>query len=177
MKIKKGFTPTPNLIGKVRPVNLVWGFTIVEVLVVIGIIAVLTVIIFPSLNNIRKKNRDAEKIADIASLQLGLSMYYNQHSGEYPPDLQTLVDSKYVTTDTQYGPDGKEYTYTALERYPNSKCTYYHLGTLLELSSGQVDSADTFDSTGLTKTPGSYYYCGVNTTGLTHGGNNYNVHP
>ena len=69
-----------------------FGFTVVEVLVVIGIIAVLTVIVFPAINNIRAKNRDAERIADISAIQLGLSLYYNQHTSlGYPVDLNTLL--------------------------------------------------------------------------------------
>ena len=161
------------------------GFTIVEILVVIGIIAVLTVIIFPAINNIRAKNRDAERVADIATLQLGLSLYYSQHStstGGYPITLQDLV-STYVPSDSLLGPDGKTYSYVPLRRATGPKCTYYHLGVQLEMTSAQIDMADNFDSKGGESdhviNSGGYYWCTSlpNGSGLAPGGTNYNVHP
>ena len=162
------------------------AFTLIEVVVVIGIIGILTVIIFPAINNIRAKNRDTERVADIATIQLGLSLYYN-HLGEYPPDLQTLVTLKYVPADAIVGPTSDtEYTYVPLTRDAGGlpKCTYYHLGVILELQSGQIDMADNFNSnldpaTGRTIS-GEYYWCGYSGPGLsppdsTH--YHYNVHP
>lgn len=163
------------------------AFTIVEVLVVIGIIAILTVIIFPSINNIRAKNRDTERVADIATLQLGLSLYKNQSlTGEYPPDLLSLVP-KYVPADAIVGPDGKQYPYVPLER-GSTKCTYYQLGTILELASGQIDMTNTF-STKVTNTgepdplaANGYTYCagysGQGIDGIATTTNlMYSVHP
>ena len=157
-----------------------FGFTIVEVLVVIGIIAILTVIIFPSISNIRAKNRDAEKVSDIAAIQLGLSLYKNQQNGEYPKTLQALLDAKYITEDSFKTPAGEEYIYVPLTR--DTKCTYYHLGVQLELPSGQIDTADSFNSTPSANntditTDGNYSYCGDNTDGIAPGNNYYNVHP
>ena len=134
------------------------GFTMVEVLVVIGIIAILTVIIFPSISNIRAKNRDAEKVSDIAAIQLGLSLYKNQNpNGEYPKDIYGIDFASYVTADSLITPDGGEYTYVPLTR--DTKCTYYHLGIQLELPSAQIDEADTFSSKeeGISN---GYSYCG-----------------
>lgn len=163
------------------------AFTIVEVLVVIGIIAILTVIIFPSISNIRAKNRDAEKVSDIAAIQLGLSLYKNQKNGSYPKEIYNNDDfKKYVTEDSLTTPDGGEYIYVPLTRDTDApvKCTYYHLGIKLELPSGQIDTADTFnstpDSTGNKTTDGNYSYCdennniGINPQGTE---NMYAVHP
>jgi len=171
------------------------GFTIVEVLVVIGIIAVLTVIIFPAINNIRAKNRDAERVADLAAIQLGLALYYSQHttsngnphSTGYPANLDTLVTEGYITNDTRVGVlSATEYTYVPLSSVLNSsKCTYYHLGVALELPNAQIDMTDQFDSTVSSSddpiVSGGYYWCGGFTgSGLTPPSptlNNYNVHP
>lgn len=122
------------------------GFTIVEVIVVIGIIAILTAIVVPSITDIRAKNRDSERIADIAALQLGLSLFKNQSStGEYPASLDDLVP-KYVPPDSIIPPnDYDDYYYIPLKK-TGAKCIYYHLGTLLELPSAQVDQNDNFDS-------------------------------
>lgn len=162
------------------------GFTLVEVVVVIGIIAILTVIIFPSISNIRAKNRDTERVSDIAALQLGLSLFYNQ-TGSYPTStLDTLVP-KYFPADSLVPPtsrDDDKYVYIPLARGSDlTKCTYYHLGAVLELPSGQVDSADTF-STEPGNISNGYKYCEsggspiyTEPTGLVPGPQNYNVHP
>jgi prepilin-type N-terminal cleavage/methylation domain-containing protein len=136
------------------------GFTIVEVLVVIGIIAILTVIIFPSISNIRAKNRDAEKVADIAAIQLALSLYYNQHQTEgYPADLPTLVTDKYITDDSLLSPTSEDYIYVPLKRGTGSKCTYYHLGIQLEMPSAQIDTADKFNTKDAESISNGYGYC------------------
>lgn len=163
------------------------AFTLIEVVVVIGIIAVLTVIIFPSINNIRAKNRDAERVADISAIQLALSLYYSQHSNlGYPANFGVLVDGKYVTTDSITPPNTDpeyQYQYVPLKQnnVSGNKCTFYHLGAKLELPSGQIDTADNFNSTGLNNTT-SYDYCGDNEGGIAPSNfgdkiYNYNVHP
>jgi prepilin-type N-terminal cleavage/methylation domain-containing protein len=170
------------------------GFTIIEVLVVIAIIAILTTLIFPSLNNMKKKNRDAERIADISSIQLGLALYYSQHPTRgYPKDINDNSDfsPKYVTADSLTDPDGKNYTYVPLTNIttPNAKCTYYHLGAVLELPSAQIDTSDIFDSRPVvdslplrTFTGGKLYCSDGNTTGIQPPNiedniYNYSVHP
>jgi prepilin-type N-terminal cleavage/methylation domain-containing protein len=140
-----------------------FGFTVVEVLVVIGIIAILTVIAFPAINNIRAKNRDSERVADISAIQLGLSLYYNQHTTlGYPANLDTLVSGNYITSDSKNTPDGQPYIYVPL-KYGTSngnKCTYYHLGTVLELPSAQLDSANNTFSSKDGGVSNGYVYCG-----------------
>jgi prepilin-type N-terminal cleavage/methylation domain-containing protein len=141
------------------------GFTIIEVLVVIGIIGILTAISFPSISNIRAKNRDAERVADIATIQLGLSLYYNQHPAGYPVDIDTLVAQKYIPEDASIPPSSflvdYPYIYVPLSRETSSgaKCTYYHLGTKLELPSGQIDTSNTFTTVSPNISNG-YNYCG-----------------
>ena len=159
------------------------GFTIIEILVVIGIIAILTVIIFPSVNNIRSKNRDAERVADLASIQLGLSMYYNQHASSYPANLDTLYALKYITFDSKTPPTtdpNYQYKYVPLRvKTTDTRCSYYHLGAKLELPSAQIDTADNIDSTGGNPiTSGGYYWCpGYLGLGIAPGSTQYNVHP
>jgi prepilin-type N-terminal cleavage/methylation domain-containing protein len=179
-----------------------FGFTLIEVVVVIGIIAILTVIIFPSISDIRKKNRDTERVADLATLQLGLSLYYNQHQNSvdpegnsadgnpagYPKSLEALVELRYVPNESILDPNGFSYEYVPLKRSNISvydKCTYYHLGAQLELPSAQVDSADQFNSTLNNLSPattitGKYYHCGSYSGPGIDGAVNstmYSVHP
>lgn len=130
-----------------------------EILVVIGIMAVLTAIILPSLNNIRAKNRDTERIADIGAIQLGL-LLYKSHNNQYPADLQTLLSNNYVTSDSITAPTvDSAYQYVPLSKSGSFPCTYYHLGTKLELTNGQIDIADNFSSLKDSISNG-YVYCG-----------------
>lgn len=147
-----------------------FGFTIVEVLVVIGVIALLTVIIFPAVNEIRAKNRDAERVSDIAAIQLGLSLYYS-HKGVYPnsitdPNLNLVP--KYFPSDSLISPSGDaEYIYVPLARTARSdKCIYYHLGVELELPNAQIDQKDVFSSSDENNITNGYSWCDGVTAGI-----------
>ena len=59
------------------------GFTIIELIVVIAIVAVLATIIITSVNQFQAKARDAKRKADISQIVKGLGMYYILH-GSYP---------------------------------------------------------------------------------------------
>ncbi|MCX6793346.1 MAG: prepilin-type N-terminal cleavage/methylation domain-containing protein [Candidatus Falkowbacteria bacterium] len=64
------------------------GFSFVELMVVISIIAVLSTMAIISLNSSRVKSRDSKRVADVKQLSSALEMYYNRN-GAYP----TLVTS------------------------------------------------------------------------------------
>jgi prepilin-type N-terminal cleavage/methylation domain-containing protein len=151
------------------------GFTIIEILVVIGIIAILTVIIFPSVYRIRAKNRDSEKISDIATIQLGLSLY-NGQKDVYPENLDN-ISPKYIPSDALVSPNSDEYIYVPLKRNGSEKCTYYHLGVLLELPNPQISTSDTFSSK-VNEVDNNYEYCGTYTgPGIEPVGYMYHVRP
>ncbi|MEI6191032.1 MAG: prepilin-type N-terminal cleavage/methylation domain-containing protein [bacterium] len=160
------------------------GFTLIEIVVVIGIIGVLTVIILPSLSNVRARNRDTERISDIGTIQLGLLNYYSKY-GYYPQilDKASTTLKQFITPEAFIDPSGNDYNYVPLKRGSGTKCTYYHLGTTLESQTGQINSTDTFSTVGTISN--GYQYCG------TYSGSgiappdfisnpkvyNYNVHP
>lgn len=60
------------------------GFTLVELLVVIGIIALLIAILLPSLNKARKAARTAASLSNLRQLIIGVHGYKNDHRGAYP---------------------------------------------------------------------------------------------
>ncbi len=155
------------------------AFTIIEVLVVIGIIAILTAIIIPSINGTKARNRDSEKIADISTIQLGLQLYYSQHPEGYPKSLEQEDFQKYITSESLLSPNSSSYIYIPLKTVGN-KCIYYHLGVELESKNAQIDSADTFSSYNLDNITNDYQYCGnlpEPEHGLSPSEKNYNVHP
>ncbi|MEK7617293.1 MAG: type II secretion system protein [Patescibacteria group bacterium] len=59
------------------------GFTLVELLVVISIIAILTTIGLVLFSSAQKSARDAKRIADLNAVRNALELFYNQ-TGKYP---------------------------------------------------------------------------------------------
>lgn len=59
------------------------GFTLVEIVVVIGIIAVLSSIVMANLGTAKAKSRDAKRITELAQIELALEVY-KQAYGRYP---------------------------------------------------------------------------------------------
>jgi len=118
------------------------GFTLVELLVVIGIIAILASVITISTSNARKQSRDAKRKADMNSVSTVLEMYYTQNKS-YPPggysNLSILAPT-YISTI----PQDATYTYTA--DATNKK---YVLSAGLELAETQEFACSTDNSNDL----------------------------
>jgi prepilin-type N-terminal cleavage/methylation domain-containing protein len=66
------------------------GFTLLELLVVIGIIGLLASIIVVNLTGARKRARDTKRIADVRNLQTAAEDYYGKN-GKYPTTIGDLV--------------------------------------------------------------------------------------
>lgn len=60
------------------------GFTLIELLVVIAIIGFLASIVLASLNQARRKARDARRVSDIHQIQQALELYFDTNRS-YPP--------------------------------------------------------------------------------------------
>ncbi len=66
------------------------GFTLIELLVVIAIIGVLSSLFMANYMEIRKKSRDAKRMADLKQIQKALEMYrQDQDPPAYPEALPT----------------------------------------------------------------------------------------
>jgi prepilin-type N-terminal cleavage/methylation domain-containing protein len=132
------------------------GFTLVEVLVVIAIIAILTSIAYASLNQIRAKSRDQKRIADIHEISLELEYYFNKN-GQYPQMLwptdinnttqQNLSLYGYLNSEPKAPLKDEKYYYIPLSKTEGgTRCYSYHLYTLLELKTSDFDSRKAFKS-------------------------------
>jgi prepilin-type N-terminal cleavage/methylation domain-containing protein/prepilin-type processing-associated H-X9-DG protein len=70
-----------SAVGKPRPLC---GFTLVELLVVIGIIAVLVAILLPALNKARQSAKTAQCLSNMRQVYLELRMYSGQNKDVVP---------------------------------------------------------------------------------------------
>lgn len=70
-----------------------WGFTLTEVIVVLGIIGTLASVMYFSLNGAHSKSRDTQRIKDLETLQAAVEQYYADN-GTYP----VLVSRASITT-------------------------------------------------------------------------------
>jgi prepilin-type N-terminal cleavage/methylation domain-containing protein/prepilin-type processing-associated H-X9-DG protein len=67
------------------------GFTLVELLVVIGIIAVLIAVLLPTLANAQRSARDVKCQSNIRQLCTSLLNYAAENMGKFPPNINDLI--------------------------------------------------------------------------------------
>lgn len=134
-----------------------FGFTLVELLIVIAIVGILAVASIVVLNQARIKSRDAKRISDIQVIRAGLEQHWLEKAS-YPTtaaQIQLGSASYSVLTDNGFvaSPSGQVY----LAKVPTDPkpSTYY----LYQCTSGSVGYTLQFTTEGITTygVAGTYY--------------------
>ncbi|MDP3779477.1 MAG: type II secretion system protein [bacterium] len=138
------------------------GFTLIELLVVIAIIGVLASVVLASLNNARRKARDARRVTDLKQLQLALTLYYDGTGAQQYPlagtdcaadayGLAALAAGGYIPT-VPHDPSNVATCYFYASGTVDGLVSTYHLAALLEDSGNAAFNSDKDCSSGTTNT-------------------------
>lgn len=91
------------------------GFSLVELLVVITIIAILSVVAYTAVGGQTAKARDSKRKEDLSAIQSALEIYAIENSNQYPDTAtwKTQLSAKHMPkgVPTDPGAAGKDYVY------------------------------------------------------------------
>ncbi|MDD5251173.1 MAG: prepilin-type N-terminal cleavage/methylation domain-containing protein [Patescibacteria group bacterium] len=66
------------------------GFSLIELLVIIAIVAAIAVFCVVSVDDARRQSRDLKRVADVRQLQMSLELFNDDHNG-YPTEVSPVV--------------------------------------------------------------------------------------
>jgi prepilin-type N-terminal cleavage/methylation domain-containing protein len=118
------------------------GFTLIELMVVVAIIALLTGIVTVNLTKSRGKARDAKRVSDLGQLQLALELVFDR-CNQYPqvnPMIATISTATVCTKNgTQISINTFISTIPVQQSAGSGDTTYYRYGTNIPYAAGSTD--------------------------------------
>lgn len=129
------------------------GFTIIELLIVIVVIAILAGLVLNAFGNIQERARDTERRSDINAIHTQLELYYSDN-GSYPAALTDLTD---LNPDATVAPNAPDETYTFDPQQDDGTACTTADGNCVEYNLSATLEADdtTFERDSLNGTPDS----------------------
>ena len=112
------------------------GFTLVEIIVVVAIIGLLSLVVFASFDESRKKARDTDRIAKLEQIRAALQVYGATYK-EYPDSLDDLVTAGLFTAVPEDPINEGEFVYTYTN---NDNC--YELAGKSERTEEEIDAGN-----------------------------------
>jgi general secretion pathway protein G len=107
------------------------GFTLIEVLVVMAIVATLLSLALPRYWNTYQKSREAALKHDLSAVRDAIDKFYAD-TGQYPDDLAELVNKKYLRSYPEDPVTESPETWIILPPPPEEK------GTVFDIRSGAM---------------------------------------
>ena len=90
----------PRVVGRInsRPGGAadIKGFSMVELLTVVLVIAALAAMVIPSYNNYINKTRNARAMSEVRTLATEISAWSLDHNGDKPPNLAAINRDNYL---------------------------------------------------------------------------------
>jgi len=124
------------------------GFTLMELLIVVVIIAIISAIAIPQYNRLRREAEDAELLITLTALSDAIWMYRNE-AGDFPPQSVTSelyqrigVSVPVVSNYFQYGYTYSAGNYTSGGNWPVSGLSGVISGLRFDLNANSSDEPD-----------------------------------
>lgn len=127
------------------------GFTIIELLVTVAIIAILSSIVLANFGQARAKSRDGKRVSDINQIQLALTLFFDR-CDVYPASPLLLADNgggscpTGITLGTFIGKIPLSPSNTAYNYAVSPDLDDYHIGIQLEVQSPILQDKANIDS-------------------------------
>lgn len=97
------------------------GFTLIEMVIVVAIIATLVLLISPNLLSQKKKADDRSKNAFVSTLQTQIQLYREDHDNTVPTSFKQMTDEQYLTADQQKKAEENNFTITEVMKDQTAK--------------------------------------------------------
>jgi len=91
---KTGFTPLEMKVSSRVSQRFLTGFTMVEILTVVGIIAILVAVLVPTLSMVRRIAKETQQKAQLTAIELALTAFKSDY-GDYPPSDRPIPPGDY----------------------------------------------------------------------------------
>lgn len=141
------------------------GFTLVELLIVVGIIGILATLLMVNFVGVRQRARDAQRKSDIRQIQSALELYRSDN-GSYPAAVGTSIGtcggsltgaSNTYMQKIPCDPSGTSGYNSGNYYYVSSGGTTYTLGACLENTADSQGTTTSPGGSGCTSNPATYY--------------------
>lgn len=86
------------------------GFTLIEMVIVVAIIATLVLLISPNLLSQKEKADNRSKDAFVSTLQTQIQLYREDHDNTVPTSFKQMTDEQYLTADQQKKAENNKFT-------------------------------------------------------------------